>query len=269
MAILGGILLVVGVILLFVWRHYQRKLRGLSLARTTTVAELIALVQQVAQEIGGGSLHQFVKLKGKICCDAPLQSELKQVPCVYYSMQVIREYEEQVTERDSDGETRQETRRGSETIANNSQSVPFILRDRSGEIRVEPEGANLETIQVLNEFDRDRDTRAKSSTAISYGGFRLDLGDWTGGNRRTLGYRYVEAVLPVDRQVLIVGTASDANGDLSLHKPTEPDQPFIISLQSEEGLTQATRQAANYSFYGMIASLSLGVPLLILGLLKR
>jgi E3 Ubiquitin ligase len=266
MAIFGGILIVLGIILGFVWRHYQNKLRGMRLARGTTVAELADLVKQVSEEMGGGSLRQYVKLRGQIRCDQPLMSELKQLPCVHYSMRVVREYEEQVTERDSEGKTRRETRRGSETITSNSQSVPFWLADRSGEIRVEPEGATIETVQVLDEFRTASDTG--NSTRLSFGGFSLDVGALTGSGRRTLGYRYVESILPSDRQIFVVATASDAHQDLMLHQPTEPGRAFIISLKPEEVLIRSTQQAITYSLAGMIASLGIGVILLVIGLLR-
>lgn len=267
MAIFGGILIGASIILWFVWKHYLKKLRGLRLARGTTVAELKNLVKQVSQEIGGGSLRQYVKLRGQIRCDQPLTSELKQLPCVHYSMQVLREYEEQVTEQDSDGKTRRETRRGSETIASNRQSVPFRLQDRTGEIVVEPEGAGIETVQVLNEF-RPSSGGTSSSTRLSFGDFSVDIGGLTGTGRRTIGYRYVESILPIDRQIFVVATASDADQDLVLHQPTEPDRAFIISLKPEEVLTRATQQAINYSLYGMITSFSSGALLLLVGLLR-
>lgn len=264
LAIVGAILLVTGGILYFVQRHYRQKLYSIKLARKTTVAELKQLADQVGAEIGQGSLREYVKLSGQIKCDTPLISELKQVPCVYYQMQVEREYEERVTERDNDGETREKTQRGSETIASNSQSTPFFLQDQSGEIEVDPSGAAIETVQVLNEFRPEA-----GSARISFGGFSLSVGGSLTSGRETIGYRYRESILPPDRRILIVATASDSSGILSLQKPVENRQKFIISLKSEDHLAQSTQQTATYTFYGMIACLGLGAILLVVGLIIR
>ncbi|MEI6428191.1 MAG: E3 ubiquitin ligase family protein [Pseudanabaena sp. ELA607] len=265
MAILGGILIVAGIILFFVQKNYSTKLQSIRSATSSTAAELQKISAEIAGEIGSGSLREYVKVRGMVRCSTPLTSELKQVPCVYYSMRVVREYEEQYTTRDSDGKTRTGTRRGSESISSNSQSIPFTLQDRSGELIVNPDGGNIETVQVLDEF---RSENSLGSSSLSFGNFTLSLsGGFGGGGRRTLGYRYTESILPCDREILVIGTAADEGGQVTLRKPIQKDKKFIISLKSEEELAQSTANAAQGFFYGMIASFVVGVILVILGLI--
>jgi hypothetical protein len=263
MAIFGGILLVVGIILFFVQKNYSTKLNSIRMATPSTVAELHQIASSIAGEIGSGNLREYVKVSGLIRCDSPLISELKQEPCVHYAMRVVREYEEQVTSTDSDGKSRTETRRSSETISSNSQSIPFILQDRSGELMVNPDGGNIDTVQILNDFRQEN-----SGGSITFGGFSLAINS-LGGGRRTLGYRYTESILPCDRQVLIIGTAADDGGQVTLRKPLQSDKKFIISLKSEEDLAKSTANAAKGFLYGEIACFAIGAILLIIGLIIK
>ncbi len=141
MAIFGVILLIIGIILFFVQKNYSTKLRSIQSANSSTVAEL----QQIASEIGGGNLREYVKVRGIIRSDRPLISELKQEPCVHYTMRVVREYEKKTQTTDSNGNTKTETRKESETVSSNSRSIPFLLEDRSGQLLVNPDGGNIET----------------------------------------------------------------------------------------------------------------------------
>ncbi|MDR7897115.1 MULTISPECIES: E3 ubiquitin ligase family protein [unclassified Thermosynechococcus] len=262
MGIFGGLLLIAAIALFFVQRHYRLKLRSLKLATPSTTADLHQLQQQVAQEIGGGNLREYVKVSGQIVVDQPLISELKQVPCVHYRMCVSREYEEQVRETDSEGRTRWRTERRSDTISSNSQTIPFRVRDRYGEIEVDPRGADMETVQVLDEF-----RPANNTARFGFGSFQVNVGSLTFGSGNTIGYRYQEWITPVDRQVLVVGTASDQTGTLRIERPTVKGQKFFVSLKSEDSLSQDTSNAVLYSTIGAAACGGLGILLILVGLL--
>ena len=98
----------------------------------------------------------------------------------------------------------------------------------------------------------------------------MSLGNSFGvGDRRTLGYRYTESILPCDREVLVIGTAADDGGNVTLRKPIQSDKKFIISLKSEEALAKSTANAAKGFFYGMVGCLAIGSVLLILGLILK
>ncbi|WP_416665719.1 E3 ubiquitin ligase family protein [Egbenema bharatensis] len=260
--IAGLVFIAIGVVLFFVHRNERQKAFSIRSAELMTTAELSHLSGEIAREIGGGSWRDYVKVTGVIECDRPLISELRQEPCVYYTMTVKREYEESVTEKDSSGKTRTETRRGSEVVASNQQSVPFWLRDPQGAIEVNPDGANIETVKVLDEF---RPEQAIGGT-ISFGQFSRQVG--FGDRRRTIGYRYTESILPLQRRIFVLGAVSDSGQQLTLLKPTEAGKRFIISLKSEEELTRSADQSAQNGMYAMIACGAIGVILLVIGILQ-
>ena len=260
MWIIGSLLIIVGIVLYFVHRRHTGRLGHMRRLQTSTVQALQETAQAVAQQIGAGSWGEYVEMKGKVQCDRPLTSELSQTPCVHYQMQVIREYEE--TEIDKDGDRR--TRRRSDTVSNHQQSVPFWIEDQTGRIEIEPEGANIDTVQVMNEF-RPEESRGAQ---ISFGAVTFNLGNFqisSGG--RTLGYRFVEKVLPLERRVYVLARASDHSGRLALVKPTDSGQVFLISLKSEEQLTASSQKTADLTFYGMFGSLGVGLVLVLADLI--
>lgn len=269
MALFGFLLLVAGGVLWFVRGHQGHRSRHLKLAHTTPIGELKSLASAVAQEIGSGDWRDYVLLWGTITTEAPLTSPMKGMPCVYYSNAVIREYEETIREQDEKGNWRTRTQRGSDTISQEQQSIPFDLVDQVSErVTVNPEGADMETVEVLNEFRPGQ----SSGGSISFGGFSMNLGnDYSRhddrSSRRTLGYRYRESILAVGRQVTVLGMVSDRTGSLTVEKPNT-NQPFIISPKSQEALVKSATQNAQIAFWSMVGCLGLGAILLVLGLLS-
>jgi len=263
MLIAGLILIVAGIILFFVQKNQKHRAMSLKLAKPATTAELKQMASAIAQEIGGGDWREYVKVVGMIECDRPLVSQLKQEPCVYYKMDVRREYEETVTRENSDGKMERETQRGSESVSSNQQSIPFRVRDAAGEIEVNPEGGNIDTVKVLDEF---RQEQARGGM-ISFGGFSLAVSGYGDGGRHTIGYRYSESVLPLQRRVVVVGTVSDSHNGLTLQKPMD-GKPFIVSMKTDEALTKSADQGAQIAFYSMIACFVIGAILVVIGLVS-
>lgn len=259
--IAGVIFIIAGVVLFFVQKNQKNKAFCLKTARAVTTIELENMSKAIAQEMGSGSWRDYVKLSGVIQCDRPLTSELKQQSCVYYRMEVRREYEETVTKKDSDGKSYRDSQRGSEVISSNQQSVPFTVRDEHGAIEINPDGANIETVKILDEF---RPEQAVGGL-LSFGGFSLAVGA-SSGDRRTLGYRYSESILPLYRKVLVLGTVSDSSG-IVIQKPSEADQQFIISLKTDEELTKSADRNAKTAFYVMAGCFAVGAILILVGLI--
>ncbi|MBD1912433.1 MULTISPECIES: E3 ubiquitin ligase family protein [unclassified Leptolyngbya] len=258
----GVVVFVVAGVLFFIQRNQHNRANCVRMARAATVAELETMAKEIAQEIGGGSWREYVKVAGEIVCDRPLTAPLSEQPCAHYRMTVRREYEERVTVKDSEGKTREETQRSSETMSTNEQSVPFVLRDRTGTIEVDLESADVETITVVDEFRAEQ-----PGGLISFGGFTLATGTPSMG-RRTLGYHYHEVILPLHRQATIVASIVDQGNSLVLKKPTERDKHFIVALRTAEDITKAAQDQAILLRRIMIGCVGLGSVLTLVGLVN-
>ena len=265
MVIFGLILLAVGGGLWFVRGQQAHRSRHLKLAQNTPIGELKSLAAAVAQEIGGGDWRDYVSVCGTVSTETPITSPMKGVPCISYSNSVVREYEETVEEKDAQGNRTTHTQRGSETVSSEHQAVPFEVVDAQGEqVTVNPDGADLDTVEVLNEFRPGQ----PAPGSVAFGGFSVSFGqDYGMGRRRTLGYRYRESVMPLGRSVTVVGMASDRTGQLTLENPND-NRPFIISTKSQESLAQSATQGARIAFGAMVGCLVLGAILLVVGVLS-
>lgn len=260
MIIAGILLLATGIVLIFLRRRQQAKAGHILLVETSTCADLIRSCQEVAQEIGPGSFRLDAEVKGTIEPAQELRSELRGEPCVYYRTQVEREYEEQDWETDAEGHRRRVTRRGREIMSDTERREKFYVRDATGRILVDPEGAALEPLKIVDEFQP-----GESGLSLRFGRFSLSL-PGPMGPRRTLGYHYREWIMPLQRQVYVLGQAADSSGELCIERPAESGKPFLISLRSEDQILESARRAARWM--GVAAGLLLagGAVLLVLGL---
>jgi len=191
-----------------------------------------------AAKVSGMSPGTLVEVKGTLRCESPLKSEMAGQTCAYYRSQVIREYEE--TERDADGDL--ETRRRSEVVASNERFAPFAVEDASGLVGVRGEGAEVDALEVVNRFERG----TGGAGSITLGGLTVNLG----GGERTVGYRYVESVLPIDSPAYVLGAVQ---ADRQVGPPGEEGEQgrFLISYRSEEQLEKKLKRDALWQ--GLIA----------------
>ena len=108
-----------------------------------------------------------------------------------------------------------------------------------------------------------------SQLALKVGSFSLALsGSTHGSHRRTLGYRFEERVLPLDRAVYVLGEIADTSDGLVLRKSTTTEGPYLISLKTEAELIQSKAASAKWLRLGAIACVITGFGLAVMGLLK-
>ncbi|MDH7569195.1 MAG: GIDE domain-containing protein, partial [Armatimonadota bacterium] len=152
MAYAGIALLALGVVLILVHRAQQRKLSEVVATETTAVSDLQALARDF-RERGGGVFQYQTELKGVIECAAPLTSELGGERCVAYRTRVERHWEEDYWETNPrSGRRERRTRQGTDVVAANERRVPFLLRDATGVLEIDPQGAELECVQSVDRF---------------------------------------------------------------------------------------------------------------------
>jgi hypothetical protein len=255
---------VIGVVLIFLQKGQKARAGYMRLVETSTCADLAQACQDAAGEIGAGSFRMDAEVKGTIEAAQDLRSEIRGEPCIYYHTRVEREYEEEDWETDSEGHRKRVTRRGSETMSDTERREKFYVRDATGRLLVNPEGASLEPMEIVDEFQQG--DPGEGGGMIRLGRFSLSLGTML-ERRRTLGYRYKEWIVPINRQVYVLGQATDSNGELCLERPTEGGKPFIISLKSEEQLLAGAQSSAQWMGIAAGVLLAAGAVLLAVGLI--
>lgn len=263
MLIAGLIAVALGVVMFFLYRSQQQRLGVIQSTQTSTVQMLRELAQSMREGVGEGSLTYLTEVKGTVVCAEPLSSELEGRACVYYSMRIEREYEETYYETDAQGRRQRRTRTGSDTVAQNQRSTPFLVDDSTGQILVEPGGAEFVAEKLVSRFEAGGD---RAGGELRWGNFSLSLPSLD-GDRRTLGYRFEEEGIPLGRRVFVLGEAVERQGELLLQGPQEGQ--FIISVKGEEELVRESQSSATWLLVGSIAGVLIGLGLLVAGLVKH
>jgi hypothetical protein len=233
----GGVLLVLGVILIFVYVRSKRRAGYLIAARASKVGELEQTASTVASEIDGGGFRHFAELSGQAVCPNPLISPLAEEPCLYYSMAITRRYEEEYYTRDKNGNQVRRTRTGTDVMSSESRQVDFELDDGSGQLAINVQGADFDGLMETVDRFEPGDVRG-GVIRTRHGTIRVGA---VGRNRRTLGYQYDERILPLDRRLTVVGEVSDARGalDCGTGGPV-----FIVSTRTKKEMIGSAEKIA-------------------------
>ncbi len=237
----GVIAIAGGVGLLLARKSQLNKRLELRFAETSTARKVRENCESLGKDLGSGNYVATIELKGVVQCDSPLIAEHSKTPCVWYHSTTTREYEERAQNKGSGSATQ----RGSETVASRQDGTRFSLRDETGTILVDPEGAEI-------------------VSKVSFDEFKPEVERLWGGGRKTVGYRYKEQIVPVGQALYVFGEASDSDGVLAVRKPTAKGR-FIISVKSEEEMVRDYAGSAKFLYVAGIAALVLGLILIFYG----
>ena len=178
-----------------------------------------------------GTFIGLVELKGTAESEAPLVSYLASQRCVYFSWSVEEHWSRtvRVTYTDNKGRTRTRTRResGWKTVADGKDMAPFYLQDDTGVIRIVPDRAKIEPLEVFSETCRRKDPLyyAKGPRrAVSHSDHRR---------------RFREGAIPLHTPLYVVGKARERDDIVAPEVAHDPDAPmFLISTGTEQAVTR-------------------------------
>jgi hypothetical protein len=174
-----------------------------------------------------------IEIKGKTRAISPLKSPYRGVPCVWWQVVLQEEH------RDS------ERRRSWRVIASHLEAPPFLVEDRSGTARLDPQSA--EVIRP-SEHVAKADGSARFEEVCRL--LKVDPRTSILARKRTL--RMVERALPVGARVYVLGFARRREPGVE----AAPDQTsveifrdqqrevFIISTRSEQELLTSSAASA-------------------------
>lgn len=275
----GVVLLVIAVILVFVSRRATAKVFHMKATDTSKIGGIHKLVSEIAAEMPDGAgtgFKEYVEVKGKVVCDEPLRGELSDKMAVIVETSVFRVYERREERRDPQGNVRTEWRKGEETVSSNRRESIFAIDDGSGKLRVKTTNKGVDLEKVVERFEPASAVESGfgGHLTLSVGRFQLSVagGGYDGSSSRTLGYKFVERVLPVGKTVYAIGEAAHTDDEgLVLRAPTEDDKkkPYMVSLRTEEELVKSSQKSAIVLkvVAGVLAAG--GAALIVLGAIKR
>ncbi|MBU1432172.1 E3 ubiquitin ligase family protein [Myxococcota bacterium] len=259
MSVFGVILLVAAAVTIVFHVLAKKKIAAILVAREASISALKAQHEAVTAELGEeGGFEEMVTLRGGVACEAPITSPLAEAPCLYFSMKISRKSEETVERRNAEGEIRLERQTHTETMSTESRHCAFELVDGEDRLPVRLEGASYDRLtQTMDRFDPGEDTGLLSRFNVAFnGGY---------GQRRTLGYRYEEDILPLDQELTVVGLVKADKRGLSIG---HGGLAFIVSPRLRTELLGTAQKTAQYTAIGSGIAAALGVALTVLGALS-
>jgi hypothetical protein len=255
MIIIGILLIVAAVVCWFVGQSAAGKAGEILTVQTSQINNLRESADAVTETLGKGHYNEYTELKGNAEFPELLTSEMGGQDCVYYTTIVEREWEEEYWETNDEGKRERKHRRGSDTMSQQTRSVPFQLNDGTGKVWVDPKEAELELETVVDRFESEGSIRGE----VKIGAFRFRIDGGRGGSRRTLGYRFKELIFPATPQrMYVLGRVTDSVGrDLTVTRPTDKGQRFLVSYKSEEELvSHAEGQAKLFKILAILSGIA-------------
>jgi hypothetical protein len=189
----------------------------------------------------------LVELKGAVKCEQPLESYLTGTACVYYTYTVEERWSRTVQETVSDSRgTRVEehTETGWTTIDSRTEMAPFYLQDETGSLLVQPEGARIEALSVL-------DTECTASSPLYYEkGPAMPIANSDGLRR------FTESAIPLQAPIFLVGPARERRDVVAPEIAADPNgAEFLISVRSQQEVSSGLGWSIwGYFIFGALAA---------------
>src|ERR1700754_4589838 len=140
--VIGGIIaLVVAAVAFFYARSQQKSLRAMTLTETLTCGELGQLSAAATEAVGAGSFGQACEVVGTAAPGAggALTAPESGREVVWHRTVLTEHYT--TTETDSQGKSHEVDK--TRVVASHVTEDPFVVRDATGEIIVDPRGADM------------------------------------------------------------------------------------------------------------------------------
>ena len=252
------------------------RLRKIQAIRSVTIEELHGLQQEVAKEIGAGAYGEAVKLQADLVCEQPLIAPFSGERCIAYQNTIVEVFEELVTSTDSEGKTTRSWQKRERSISSEERRCEFSLQQGSRRVAVDPDGADIDLIEIINRMEPGQFSPLGASAGIEgAAGVALQLastlinsnaGRGQDQSFRLIGYRRQESIFPASGSVFVVAEASDSGGLLRLRQPLKSGL-FLIRNKGEEGMLKSLRNSINLWTIGWVGFVVIALIVMICAVL--
>ncbi len=281
---------------------YQRDRQQLAQIQGTETATVARLNAEIAK-LTGANRQRFrkkVEIKGMAETTSPLTAPVSQQPCVAYTASITEHYEETTT--DSEGRVSTET--SSKVIWEDKARIGFQINDGTGRLTVMPGGATLEESSTVNRYEvfgppnqgyppnpnypqgypsnpsdpqqrppnypaNPRSGYSNYPTSLMLGGMNIPLGIQPGDRKVVKGHTYKETAIVVGSRLYVLGEVRLVDHQPAIAKPSNPNDPFLISVKSEEEIVAQRQESTKNALTGAIAGAVLGLLCILMGLAGR
>ena len=187
-----------------------------------------------------GVFYGLNEVKGLVKSDAPLQTYLTERPSVWYEWSISEHWKKTESYRDKDGNRKTRTKSGWRTVDSGGSYQSFFLKDETGELLIEPEGAKVDAPSTLS--------RSCSPTDPLYYGKGPDGAIANSTYRR----RFSERSLTPDDDLYVLGPAK-LREDVAqpMIAQSKEARYYFISTKSE---AQIIRSKSIWAFFIMLFS---------------
>lgn len=266
--ITGGVLGVLGLILWIVKGKKEGKSASLSLMETSRIKDVLENYSELTSSMGTGSFSYYAEVKGKAHSDSPLESDFSKESVVYFSSEVVHEYEKLETKTNSDGKKEKKWVKHQDTVSENTRWADgFGVKDDTGFIAVNANKSTFHTEKLHSSFEKG-EQKSEGGLNLKIKGFSIGIGGSSDKSLKTIGYRYTETGIRLGTNLYVVGDANDREGSLQISKPKEKSDQFIVSVKSKEEMLGSLGSAAKGLAIGAIVSWVGAAALIVFGIIK-
>ena len=195
---------------------------------------------------------QVIAVSGNPDAKQPLVSFQSETPCVYFDYEVIRHFKKRVRRTHRDGDSTSSLVKRTETVAHDSQWIPFYINDDSGRINVYPDGAWFEGVSVME--------RVEPVTEKNKNGLRDQKMNLSKGGGTTTEYRIRENAVKLDQPAFVVGPVNE-------HGQIKPNarHGVIVSHRPESELRTEWTGHSRKRLFGCFGAFALSILALVAG----
>jgi hypothetical protein len=259
MIIVGIILIAIGAGLFYYKKRLDDKLLDIKYYDKTDVKSVLEICNSVSKELGTGHFSQMVKISGKSGMDEPLIGEFSNAACVYYEVSAQHKFKRLVENRDSNGKVTKDWVAGSESIGSAEVGGEFWLNDGTAKVNIDIAGAEMTMETAVNE---SKSTRRQID--FSFGSYHPE----NSSRKKSEGYSLSERHIKTNDNLFVIGELNDRSGIPSISKPADKDNPYIVSIQSEEKVISKLEGKIKLVIFGAGAAAIGGLVLIVMSFIK-
>ncbi len=189
----------------------------------------------------------LMSTEGAVLIAQPLLSPCSKTPCLYYEVEIVREWEKQ--EQTQDGV---KTKSGSSSASSLKQGMIFSLDDGTGAVKVDAQqGGDFDNLK--KNWDKKVSVGSFVPGELQFGELRMQTPSLPSGER-TVAFKAVEKIVPVGGNLFALGKLE--NGQL-----TKPGwRSMMFSSKGREGLLASTAKKKKFGFIGGAVATVAAIP---------